>query len=216
MTAMRAKFLGGAGAIAAMVFVGLQLALYVGGVSYRKECVDRQGQITKSWSFTWMAPIPYLFRPDDPSCIIHTGTRVALNAVGIATFADTTASAVANRGVSASSPSGDRAYWTKISAALADYGNRNEKVTNLTVALRSIDALLDQLGDVSPPAKYASGHAALVAAAREMRRHGEQLHDAAEAADSEAYGRARLTIAPDARNFQRAAEELEMVRARGG
>jgi hypothetical protein len=213
---MGEKLLGAAGAVAAAVFIGLQLFLYVGGISYRKECVNQEGQIAKSWSFTWFAPIPYLFRPDDPSCVVHTGTRVALNAAGVAKFDETTVSAIADRAVQHANPDANDAYWVKLRGALADYASRNEKVTDVDEGLHSVNMLLEQLAEFSPPAQYAAAQTALVAAARQMKKHGEALRAAAQAGDTDAFNRARGTIAPDAKQVQQAMEQLNLAHASGG
>ena len=213
---MGEKLLGAAGAIAATIFIGLQLFLYVGGISYRKECVNQQGQIAKSWSFTWFAPIPYLFRPDDPDCVVHTGTRVALNAAGIAKFDETSVSAIADRAVQDANPDANDAYWIKLRGALADYATRNDKVTDVSEGLSSVSTLLDQLAEFSPPAQYAAGHTALVAAARQVKEHGEALQAAAAAGNTEAFNRARRTIAPDAKQVEQAMEQLNLAHAGGG
>lgn len=123
----------------------------------RKECVNQQGRIATSWSVTWFAPIPNLFRPTDPSCVVHTGTRVALNAAGIAKYADTTVSAVADRAVKGASPHDNNAYWVKLRGALADYGNRNEHVANITEGLRSINTLLNSSPSFRPPPSTPTG-----------------------------------------------------------
>jgi hypothetical protein len=83
--------------------------------------------------------------------VVHTGTRVALNAAGIARFDDTTASAIADRAVQHANPDADDAYWVKLRGAVTDYGNRNEKVADVSEALRSVNALVDQLAEFSPP-----------------------------------------------------------------
>lgn len=176
----------------------MQVFLYVGGISYHKECVNEQGRIAKSWSFTWFAPIPYLFRPDDSGCVVHTGTRVALNAAGIAKFDEATASAIADRAVQRANPDAKAAYWVKLSGAVSDYSNRNAKVTDLSGGLRSVTTFLGQLDGLSPPAKYADAHAALVAAVRQVKGHGENMRVAAASADTETYTRVQRTVVPDA------------------
>jgi hypothetical protein len=122
----------GCSAIAATVFIGLQFFLYVGEISYPQGMRQPAGADRHELVITWFAPIPYLFRPTDPSCVVHTGTRVALNAAGIAKYADTTVSAVADRAVKGASPHDNNAYWVRLRGALADYGNRNEHVANIT------------------------------------------------------------------------------------
>jgi hypothetical protein len=212
---MGEKVLEGAGALAAAVFIGLQLFLYVGGISYHKECVNQQGKIAKSWSFTWFAPIPYLFRPDDPGCVVHTGTRVALNAVGIAGYGETTVSGIADRAVKQADPDAKDAYWARVNGAVTDYGNRNEHITDVSEALRSVDTLLSQLTSLSPPASYANAHDALVTALQAVKEHGTDLRDAAQAGDRAAYDRARRTITPDAKNVQAAMQQLDMAHSSG-
>jgi hypothetical protein len=56
-----------------------------------------------------------------------------------------------------------------------------------------------QLAEFPPPAQYADGHAAPAAAARQAKEHGEDLRDAVEAKDTEAFNRAKRTIVPDAK-----------------
>jgi hypothetical protein len=212
---MTEKVLGGFGAVAVTVFVGVQIFLYVGGISYQEQCVTDQGHIAKSWSFTRFAPVPYLFRPDDPGCIVHTGTRVALNALGVAKYSDATASTIAERAVKQANPSADDAYWAKLNGDVADYGNRNEHVHDVNEALRSVDTFLGQLASLSPPAKYAQARAALVAALRQVDEHGKAMREAAQAGDSAAFERAKSTVTPDAQKVQQAMEQLNLAHAAG-
>jgi hypothetical protein len=116
---------GVAGVLLAFTLAASQVGLFVGGVSYRKDCVNKEGKITQNWTFTWLAPIPYLFRPSEPGCVIHTGTRVALNAVGIAQFSDTSSTKIANEAITDDADP-DTAYWIKARSALEDYFRRNE------------------------------------------------------------------------------------------
>jgi hypothetical protein len=180
---------GAAGAVLGLGFIVLQVGLYTGGVSYRKDCINAQGQITKSWTFTWLAPIPYLFRPDDPNCVIHTGSRVALNAVGIAKFADTTSTAIADQAVDRATPDGDTAYWVKLRGALNDYEARNAKIADIDGAQQSIDTLFGQLTALDPTARYGSAHAKLVAAVQTLQRDGRDMAAAARDGDQSAYQR---------------------------
>ena len=84
----------------------LLFSLFVGGISYRKDCLSTDGAVTTSWTFTWLAPIPYIFRPSEDDCAVHTGTRVALSAVGIAGFEKPTVVGIAKK-LSADAPNPD-------------------------------------------------------------------------------------------------------------
>src|SRR4051812_40843586 len=104
---------GAVGAALGLAFILLQLGLFTGGVSYRKDCLNAEGRVTQSWTFTWFAPLPYLFRPSDPDCVVHTGTRVALNAIGIAPYSDTNSTKIAEAAVESANPDAETAYWVK-------------------------------------------------------------------------------------------------------
>src|SRR4051794_7088456 len=77
------RMAGGLGAIVVFVIVGLQIALFAGGVSYRKDCITDKGTEKRDWNFTILSPVPYLFRPSEDGCQVHTGARVAMNAIGL-------------------------------------------------------------------------------------------------------------------------------------
>src|SRR6476469_5268937 len=67
-------------------FAGLLVALLIGGIGYGQDCLTGR-QVQRSWSFTWTQPVPYLLPPEPAAdCVVHSGTRVALNAVGIARY----------------------------------------------------------------------------------------------------------------------------------
>ena len=66
---------------------------------------------------------PYL---SEEGCIVHTSTRVALNAVGIAGYEETTSTMIAREYVDRGDASPDDAYWAPARAAIVDYMKRDE------------------------------------------------------------------------------------------
>ncbi|MCW3048013.1 MAG: hypothetical protein JWO74_2297 [Solirubrobacterales bacterium] len=172
------KLLGGAGAIAATVFVGLQFFLFVGGVSYRKDCLGSAGQVKSSWTFTWFAPIPYLFRPSEAGCQVHTGTRVALNAVGVAAFAKPTTTNLADKAVQgAHNMSDDEAYFARMKARVVEFENAPQAKT-VDDGRRAFDKAIGSLSAITPTSKYAAAHAALLAALHEARAGLDEIERA--------------------------------------
>lgn len=221
--------LRGAGSlVGALVGLAISLGmfgLFIGGISYRKDCLTNQGKITKSWTFTWFAPIPYVFRPDDPDCVVHTGTRVALNEVGIAPFEETTATMIANKSVDETTDT-ETAYWVKLSGALEDYHIRNRTlerklnanrdggltIENLNEAQRSVDMVLTDLRDLDPPPRYAAAHNELVAGMSDAQQHGREMQAAARAQDEQAFRRAHEKTIPDSKRIERAMQRLRAIR----
>jgi hypothetical protein len=87
-----------AAAAVGIALVALLLALAIGGISFREYCVTRQGTVSHEWTFQWYAPIPYVFRPSKPDCVVHTGTRVALNELGLFPYSEDLGSILAKSG----------------------------------------------------------------------------------------------------------------------
>jgi hypothetical protein len=202
------------GSALAVAFIATQVGLVVGGLSYRKDCGNTKGTVTQDWTFTWLAPIPYLFRPNESGCVIHTGTRVALNAVGVAGFSETTTSKIADESLARdASADPDTVYWVRARSALVDYLDRNGSRKTLADALASIDTLRGQLAALEVPAKYADAHAGVIAVLNTMKRHGEDLGAAANSGDRGAYSRAEQHIDPDAAAMQDAIQRLNRVHA---
>jgi hypothetical protein len=180
--AMGEKLLGGAGAIAATVFVGLQFFLFVGGVSYRKDCLGSAGQVKSSWTFTWFAPIPYVFRPSEAGCHVHTGTRVALNAVGVAPFSKPTTTTMADKAVQgAHNLSDDEAYFARMKARVVEFENAPQAKT-VDDGRRAFDKAIGSLGAMAPTPKYATVHGELLAALHEGRGDLDEIERAASSA----------------------------------
>lgn len=175
---MREKLLDGAGAIAAIVFVGLQFFLFVGGVSYRKDCLSDEGKVRSDWTFTVFAPVPYVFRPSEAGCQVHTGTRVALNAIGVATFAKPSTTTLADNAVDdAEGLSAGDAYFARIKARLVEL-QRAPQARDFAEGQHILDDAARSIESVTPPAAYAAAHTQVVSAVREMRRSLDEAETA--------------------------------------
>jgi hypothetical protein len=110
-----------AGAALGIALVALLLALAVGGISYRKYCVTRQGKVSHEWTFQWSPPIPYVFRPSKPDCVVHTGTRVALNELGLLPYSEDVGSILAKSGAATE---GEVAYLEAVYFVVRDVVNQ--------------------------------------------------------------------------------------------
>jgi hypothetical protein len=211
-----AEFMGaGLGYALGFAFVALQIGPFVGGISYRKECVTERGEIKKSWSFTWLAPIPYLFRPSEPGCVVHTGTRVALNQAGVATFAPTTVAVIANKEASAAEDSGDSsaAYVGKVRAATTAYVQRNNASQTLSDGQKNLDTYQAKLSALTPPQRYADAHAKLLAVTDDIDALGGDLRTAIQNNDSSAANGLQKRAELLARRLRDTLGEIDRLRA---
>ncbi len=177
---------GGVGALLAFVFIGAQIALFVGGISYRKDCLTDRGAVESSWTFTWFAPIPYLFRPSEEGCQVHTGTRVALNAAGIAGFEKPTTASLA-KDLSSKTANPDLAYYGQLKAYILEFNKRSAQVETLGEGEATLDTTLGQLNGLSPTPKYSDVHDRLIAMYSASKRYGRQMQAAAADSDQAAY-----------------------------
>ena len=167
---------GTAGSLVLAVLVPLVLlALFVGGVSYRKDCLTNDGHAASDWSFTIFAPIPYVFRPSQSGCEVHTGTRVALDALGVATFASPTAEHLID--VSAKGDA-NLVYWGRVRLILRDYFASVDQVTNYADADELLRSTAARLRSLDAPPAFAEAHTALAAALEAARRAGAQAYQA--------------------------------------
>jgi hypothetical protein len=199
------KILEGAGAIAALVFVGLQLLLFVGGVSYRKDCIRQDGTVTKSWTFTWFAPVPYLFRPSQEGCEVHTGARVALNAVGLAKFHQVSVSSAAREAAKDMSLNGNQRYFAELYADLKDLQDWNKAHPNdMPGAVQHLRQVADQLEHLRAPSVVAEDHSSLVGLFRDAAGTGQRILSAVNAGNRAAVER----LAPKLQSANTRQQEL--------
>lgn len=131
------------GGVAVLLIV---LLVEVGGISYRKDCLTNRGTVSQSWTFTWYAPLPFLFRPSETNYIVHAGTRVALNAIGIDTFKPSTPETIAGHFASST---GVDPYWPKVKATI-DELQAETSATSLTDYIAAFRKARDALGGLSP------------------------------------------------------------------
>lgn len=195
------------------MFVLPQVGLFVGGISYRKDCAKDDGRIVQDWEFSVFAPIPYLFRPDDPNCVVHTGTRVALDAVGIGGFEDTTPTMIAEKFAARSGADSSSAYLSKLGAATAEYAQRNESVQTVGAGLKSLTTFESVIAALDPPSHYADAHRDLLEAIRDAGDNGQALAAAAKADDKDAYDRAAADIDARGQALAEALQEFDRLRA---
>jgi hypothetical protein len=168
------------GGLLGIVGVLLFLVLVeVGGISYRKDCLTNQGTVSQGWTFTWFAPIPFLFRPSQQGCVVHTGTRVALNAIGIDTFKPSTPESIAGQGASSA---GVDPYWPKLRAVLIELSNQPQS-GSLSDRTAALIKARDAVASLSPPAPYAAAQQHLVATMSALVASGQELQAALQRGD---------------------------------
>ena len=76
--------------VAGLLLVGLVMLLGAvlvigvinGGYTWRADCVTSRGTVERSYSYRITQVFPYL-APSEPGCRFHSGTRVALSAIGV-------------------------------------------------------------------------------------------------------------------------------------
>jgi hypothetical protein len=156
----------GLGGIAAFAFVALQIGLFVGGISYRKDCLAESGAVKSSWSFTWFAPIPYIFRPTEEGCEVHTGTRVALNAAGVTKYASASTRSLASK-IAKQTASPDLAYFGQLKAVLVEL-QRQPDARTVAEGQKNLQVAVDALNDLTPTTKYEVAHGGLVTTLGQM------------------------------------------------
>jgi hypothetical protein len=76
------RVLGAIGGLLGVVGVVAVFALVNGGYVYRVECPRSGGSTETEWTYRWQSVIPYIGY-DRSGCETHSGTRVALDAVGV-------------------------------------------------------------------------------------------------------------------------------------
>jgi hypothetical protein len=173
------------------LFVGLQFALFVGGVSYRKECLKQDAATVKTdWTFTWFAPIPYVFRPSEPGCIVHTGTRVALDSFGIAKFEPTTPELIASK-YAATASNENAAYLGQVKVTLVAMQKASQTSLTFTQAFAIINRTEQRIAALTPPPRYVGLHNRLLTVLRDAEGHGHAAQDAIRAGNGAALARAR-------------------------
>jgi hypothetical protein len=204
MTRLQQAGRGAASAVGIALAIGWFASLLfveVGGVSYRKDCIRQDGTVSKSWTFTWFAPIPFLFRPSQEGCVVHTGARVALNAAGITKFSEVNVASAAREAAGDPALSPGRRYYAAMYAALKDLRDWNaahpKDAAGGVVRLRQA---ADELDGLTAPSVVASDHAALIRLFRSTADTGQQVLAAVKANDR--------------RTVQRLAPKLQSANAR--
>lgn len=192
------------GVVGVLVFV---LLVEVGGISYRKDCLTNRGTVAQSWTFTWYAPLPFLFRPSETNCIVHAGTRVALNAIGIDTFKPSTAESIAGHFASST---GVNPYWPKLNGVIDQLLNQPpaSSMSDHIAALGSARAALARL---NPPAPYRATHDQLVTTLTALLSTSQQLQKALLRGDRRAYTRIRNASKGTANNFRLELGQLNQI-----
>lgn len=156
-----------------LVFLAVVLLVEIGGITYRKDCLTNRGTVTQSWTVTWYAPLPFLFRPSETGCVVHVGTRVALNAIGIDTFSPSTADAIAGHQVNVS---GDQ-YWPRVRAAMLEL-EAVPQTADLTSHLAALTKARDTVQGLDPSPAYAVANEQLVVALSALVAAGHRLQHA--------------------------------------
>jgi hypothetical protein len=196
------------GGLLGLVGVLLFLVLVeVGGISYRKDCLTNQGTVSQSWTFTWFAPIPFLFRPSQQGCVVHTGTRVALNAIGIDTFKPSTPESIAGQGASSA---GVDPYWPKLRAVLVELSNQPQS-GSLSDHIAALVKARDAVASLSPPAPYAAAHQNLVATMSALVASGQELRTALQHRDRQTEAAILNLSQTETASFKSDVAELDRV-----
>jgi hypothetical protein len=152
--------LGMLGVGAAFVLVVLGVALEIGGVSYRKDCVTSQGTVKHDWTFQLGPPIPYAFRPSQPGCAVHTGMRVALNEIGLFPYTENPGRILANSGGSAAGPG--VAYYDSLYAVMTDIAKQVRAGGLLSAPPSFMRHERESVERLSPPSSVASQQSAFL------------------------------------------------------
>lgn len=168
--------------VGGLLIPALMFGLFIGGISYRKEC-DKTGSgvITKEWTFAWTAPVPYVFRPDDPRCVIHSGTRVALAEIGIGEFKPTTPAMIAEN--IAPRLGNNSAYYVRARAVLGEYIRDVQKTETLTQGEAVVTKVRTRLARLDPPPRYASVHQRLLRLFARFNETADEFRRAVETGD---------------------------------
>jgi hypothetical protein len=153
------------GGLLALVGMLLFFGLMTGGLAYRKDCVTQEGTVKHDWVFQWAQPLPYLFRPSQPGCAVHTGTRVALDEIGLFPFTDNPGRIAAKSGGSAAGS--DVAYYDNVFAVLTDIANQVKAGGLLRAPSDYLQRKRESVERLNPPSYLAPQQAALL---REFRQ----------------------------------------------
>jgi hypothetical protein len=157
---MREAVLGVLGVGTGLALVLIFAVLEIGGITFRKDCVTPQGTVKHDWTFQWYAPIPYVFRPSQPGCAVHTGTRVALNEIGLFPYTENPGRILAKSGGSAAGP--DVAYYDAIYAVMTDIAKQVTAGGLLSAPPDFMHHERESLERLNPPSNVASEHAAIL------------------------------------------------------
>ncbi len=173
MEVLRRVGAGVAGLAVAAAFLVFFLLVLVGGNAYRKDCLTDRGTVSESWTFTWYSPLPFVFRPSETGCVVHAGTRVALNAVGIDTFKPSTPDLIAQHQAGVAHDS----YWPVVRETLLELESVPQ-TADLTTHVAALVKARDALAKLTPPSSYSAAHAQLVSAITALATAGQQLQQA--------------------------------------
>jgi hypothetical protein len=164
----------GVGGFASAAAILLVLLILVGGNTYRKDCLTERGNISTHWTSTWDSPIPFVFAPSEHDCVVHAGTRVALNVIGIDKFTESSAESIAGH---SSSSGGGNPYWPKVTVAIRDLANK-PRAASLPARIAALTRARDTLATLVPPPTYVVAQHRLLVAATALLESSQQLQQA--------------------------------------
>lgn len=157
------SLLSGVGAVVGFLISLLVIAVLIGGYSYRKTCPTAAQGIERSWTFQIAAFLPYIFKPSETDCSVHSGTRVALSAIGLFKIKNETAGQIARQDA-ANATSPGRIYFDEVYAAMADM---KAATANGISGLQQLVGIYSQadakLHSITPPSYIANDNAQLLA-----------------------------------------------------
>lgn len=203
------------GGFAALVGVFIALAVLfveISGNAYRKECLTAEGTVKKDWTYTWYAPLPFVFRPSEDGCVVHTGTRLALSKVGIAKVKPTTVQSISKRYADATGES-DAAYWGPMKAAVIEFQKNSQNSKNFRDANAAIQQALDRIQALDPPPDFAHGHARLVDSLQRQKATSAKAATAIRVGDRSGLAQAKREAAKESADVYSALQELNRVKA---
>ena len=113
------------------LFVVALLLLINGGYVYETKCPLASGGTQTSWSYGINDLIPYTRQTSEP-CSAHTGTRLALSAVGIAPLGEDDESATSDDLPSEADQQAADSLRVATSAITAEYARQRSEISSIT------------------------------------------------------------------------------------
>ncbi|MDQ2983106.1 MAG: hypothetical protein M3R70_04150 [Actinomycetota bacterium] len=157
------RLLAGGAALGGLLVTILILGLVNGGLIYRKQCPTAQATVRTDWSYRWFAPVPYLLAPKEGGCEVHSGTRVALSSLGIASLKTRSAADLERNFAESGRTDPGVAYISGVIAVITDLRTATRQHVGFQTALKVMQKGAHDLHALRPPDYLASDHPKLLA-----------------------------------------------------